>query len=260
MKGYRGRLLRIDLSSSVVEDVEIAADELRIYGGGGALATALLMKLTSARCDALSADNPFILATGPATGAAVSGVSRCSAVALSPLTGAVGESQAGGMLGPAIKRAGYDALVLTGKARAPVWIELGDDGARIHEAGEIAELQSSEVFDELEDRLGGGWTILQCGPAGMRGVRHACLLAGRNDVFGRTGLGAVLGSKKVRAIAVNGSKKVEFADEAALKRLARAAAGRLAGASFPATLHAHGTPGVVEYQAEAGNLAARNPA
>ena len=260
MNGARGMLLDIDLSSGTSESRPLQESTLRLYLGGGALGAKLLLRRGVARADALSPENLLIIAPGVATGAAVSGVSRCSVVSLSPLTGAVAESQAGGMLGPALKRAGYDAVVIRGRAASPVWLRIDGERVTIEDASPLSGRTTSEVFERLEEMLGGNWTVLQCGPAGERLVRFACLLSGRNDVFGRTGLGAVFGAKNLRAVAVHGSNQVPFADVDTLRSLARRASERLGGSSFPATLHEHGTPGIVDFQAEAGNLATRNHA
>jgi aldehyde:ferredoxin oxidoreductase len=258
MKGFCGQALWIDLQRQQAERKPLEEELLRVYPGGGLLGAYQVYRLTEADTDALSPGNPLVIATGPAAGAAVSGVSRASACALSPLTGVIGESQAGGQLAPALKKAGLDALVITGRAPRPLWLRIENQRVSFEDASEIAGLSTIEVLDRLEEKCGREAVIVQCGPAGEKQVRFANMLSGRNDVFGRTGLGAVLGAKKLRALAVSGSGATIFADVGALKSLARRGAQRLEQASFPLTLSRHGTAGVVGFQAQAGNLASHN--
>jgi aldehyde:ferredoxin oxidoreductase len=258
-RGFIGTILRVDLESGRIEKQEFGEEFYRTYLGGGALGTYFLLNEASADCDPLSERNILTIAPGVTTGAAVSGVSRCSITALSPLTGMTGDSQAGGNLGPFIKRSGYDAVVITGRSAKPCFLVVDGERVEIRDAAHLAGRTVVEVLDQLEQDLEGKpWSILQCGPAGERRVRFACLMADRNDVGGRTGLGAVFGSKNLRAVCVRGSGEVEFADPGGLTGLNRLAAKRLPDASFPATLNKHGTPGVVGFQAEGGNFATHN--
>jgi aldehyde:ferredoxin oxidoreductase len=257
--GYTGTLLRIDLTSEKIEKVPVETDFLRTYLGGGAIGTFFLHKETNARTDPLSPENVLCIAPGVTTGAAVSGVSRCSVTALSPLTGMVGDSQAGGAIGPMIKRAGYDALLITGRAASLKYIAIDGDQIQIRNADHLSGHKTNALLDSLDSELEGkGWSIIQCGPAGEKLVRFACLMVDRNDVAGRTGLGAVFGSKNLRAVAVRGQNDLNFADPEGLKDLAQKAAKKIPDAGFPATLQKHGTPGVVGFQAEGGNLATHN--
>jgi aldehyde:ferredoxin oxidoreductase len=257
--GFTGTILRVNLTTGSVEKQKLNEEFYRMYMGGGAFGTYFLLKETAADTDALAEQNVLTIAPGVTTGAPVSGVSRCCVTALSPATGAVGDSQTGGSIGPMIKRAGYDAIVITGKSKTPVYLLVDGDNIQIKEASHLKGQRVLDVYDALTKELGGGkLSILQCGPAGERLVRFACLVADLNDVAGRTGMGAVFGSKNLRAIVVRGDNKINFADPAGLKRLGRLAAERLPDSGFPETLSKYGTPGVVGFQAEAGNLATHN--
>ncbi len=257
--GFRGLIVRVDLTTGEIEKRSYPESFFRTYLGGGMLGTYFLLDETDAGADPLGPENVVTIAPGVTTGAAVSGVSRCSVCALSPLTGMVGDSQAGGSIGPVIKRAGYDAIVIRGRAAEACYLLVEDDQVSIRPAAQLSGLSTSRALDIIGGEIdGSGFSVLQCGPAGERLVRFACLMADRNDVAGRTGMGAVFGSKKLRAVVVRGTGKPDFADAGGLKDLARRAAGRIAGASFPATLQKLGTPGVVGFQAESGNLATHN--
>ncbi|MDT8272293.1 MAG: aldehyde ferredoxin oxidoreductase family protein [Desulfomonilia bacterium] len=257
--GYTGTILRVDLTSGTISRENPAEDFYRTYMGGGAIGTYFLLRETSPETDAFSEENLVTIAPGVPTGAAVSGVSRCCFTSLSPETGAVADSQAGGELGPMIKRAGYDAIIVTGKAPSPSYLLVDDATVEIRDASRLWGRSVLEVHELLSSEIGGRKIcVLQCGPAGERRVRFACLMADLHDVAGRTGIGAVFGSKNLRAIVVRGTNKIQFADADGLKELARMAAQRLPDAGFPTTLHKYGTPGVLAFQAEAGNLSTHN--
>ncbi len=256
-----GRVLFVDLGRRSSEVRSYDEDFYRKYLGGGSLGAVMLHQLTGPETDPLGPDNVLVLAPSVTTGAAVPGVSRCCLCAISPVTDMVADSQSGGDIGPAIKRLGLDAIVIQGRADAPVSLLLEPDRVTIRDASHLAGRTVPDVQDALEAELGRKRVcIAQCGPAGERLVRFACVMVGRNDVFGRTGLGAVFGSKNLRAVALRGGSRVDFADPPRLKALVRVAAERLPDSGFPAILRQHGTPGVVSNQARAGNLATRNHA
>lgn len=257
-KGFIGSVLRVDLSTGEIENVRFDENFYRTYMGGGALGAYFLLKETDGATDPLSEENVVTIAPGVCTGAAVSGVSRCCVTALSPATGAVGDSQTGGSIGPSIKRAGYDAIVIRGKAEKLSYLLVDGNDVRIEECSQLSGKTVLQAYDALATEPGGRISILQCGPAGERLVRFACLMCDLNDVAGRTGMGAVFGSKNLRAVVVRGKGKVGFADPNGLKELARLAAKRLPDSGFPSILHKYGTPGVVGFQAEAGNLSTHN--
>ena len=262
-KGYFGKILTVDLDQGSLEIVSFEEDFYRKYLGGGAFGAYFLLKQTQPDCQGLDPQNVITMAPSVTTGAAVSGVSRCCLSAISPLTGMVADSQSGGSIGPAIKRSGLDAIVIRGRSKKPVYLFIHEGRAEIRDAGHLHGKPVSQVLGLLRQELGtNGLSVAQCGPAGERLVRHACVMVDGHDVFGRTGLGAVFGSKNLRAVAVvaAGQSKLDFADPNLLKQLARKAKERLPDAGFPAILHKHGTPGVVSNQANAGNLATRNHA
>ncbi len=257
--GYTGTILRVDLTSGRIHTQQPTEEFYRTYMGGGAFGTYFLLKETSPDTDAFSEGNIITIAPGVTTGTPVSGLSRCCFTSLSPETGAVADAQAGGDLGPMIKKAGYDAIVISGRAAAPSYLSVHDDDVQIMDAGHLWGRSVLDVYGILSSEAAGQRSsILQCGPAGEKLVRFACLMSDLHDVAGRTGLGAVFGSKNLRALVVTGTKKIAFADPTGLKELARLAVQRLPDAGFPTTLNRYGTPGVLAFQAEAGNLSTHN--
>ena len=257
--GLTGVILRVDLTTGKIEKVRLDKNFYRMYMGGSAIGTYFLLKETDPKTDAFDPENILTIAPGITTGAAVTGVSRCCISAISPATGAVGDSQLGGSIGPAIKRAGYDAIVITGKAKTLSYLLVAGDNVEIKDAANLQGKTVLDVHDMLSAELGAEkLSILQCGPAGEKLVRFACLMGDLNNVAGRTGTGAVFGSKNLRAVAVRGTDKVSFADPDGLKALAKLAVDRLPDAGFPSTLKKYGTPGVVGFQAECGNLSTHN--
>lgn len=258
-KGFTGTLLRIDLTSGSIEKVQMPEEFYRVYMGGGAFGAYFLLKEISKATDPLDAANIITIAPGIATGAAVSGVSRCCITALSPETGGAGDTQLGGSIGPMIKRAGYDAVVITGKAEKPCYLFVDGDDVEIRDAGKLWGKTVLEAHDALTEEHGSkNISILQCGPAGENQVRFSCLMGDFNDAAGRGGMGAVFGSKHLRALVVRGKGNVAFKDAEGLKNLAKLAVQRIPGSGFPEILKRYGTPGVVGPQAEGGNLATHN--
>ncbi len=258
-KGFHGKILFVDLTNRTSEIKTFKEDFYRKYLGGGSFGAYFLLKNTDADTDPLDPQNVLTIAPSVTTGVAVSGVSRCCMSALSPVTNMVADSQSGGNIGPAIKRAGLDAVVITGKSSSPVYLYIQPDDIQIRDASHLWTKPVTQVHDELESELGKkGLCIAQCGPAGEKLVRFACVMVDHNDVFGRTGLGAVMGSKNLRAVVIKENRKIPFADPQLLKTLAQKANARLPDAGFPATLRKYGTPGVLSNQASVGNLATKN--
>ena len=188
-KGYNGQILRVNLTTKQIEKENPSDSFYRTYMGGGAVGAYYLLKETGGKTDPFAAENIVTIAPSVTTGTQVTGVSRCSVVALSPLTGAAGEGQAGGSIGPMIKRAGYDAIVITGRAKTPCYLYVSSNEVEIKDAAELSGKTVGEVYDLLMGDLGKSkLSIIQSGPAGENKVRFASLMVDRNNVVGRTGL------------------------------------------------------------------------
>ncbi len=257
--GFTGVILHVDLGSKKIEKRRYNEEFYRTYMGGSAIGSFFLLKETGPDTDPLSEDNIITIAPGVTTGALVSGVSRCCVTALSPLTGTAGDGQSGGSIGPMIKRAGYDAIVIKGRADKLSYLLVRGDDVKIEDASSLKERIVSEVYDEIIKKHGvKNISVLQCGPAGERKVAYANLLADLNNVVGRSGLGAVFGSKNLRAVVVCGENEVGFSNPGGLKELSKKGAKRIPECDFPSVLKKFGTPGVVGSQAEAGNFSTHN--
>ena len=229
--GYRGKLLRVDLSSRTSEIQELPERLLRDFVGGVGLATRLLYENVPPGCEPLSPDNALIFAAGPLVGTPVTTSAKYAVVAKSPLTGFIGDSLSGSHLAIEIKRAGLDALVVTGAADALTCLVIEDGQARFMPAEHLAGLGTSETEESVRRRFGGHLRVAAIGPAGENLVRYATI---SNDgrQAGRTGNGAVMGAKRLKAIAVAGSQPVVVARPAKLRTMAQRLAERSLG---PAT-------------------------
>jgi aldehyde:ferredoxin oxidoreductase len=221
--GYHGRILRVDLgdeSIGVEEPQELLYSR---YLGGGALALWYLLREVKPKSDPLGPENVLVFAGSVISGTAAAGLSRFSVAAKSPLTGAFGEAEAGGWWIPELKFAGFDAIVIRGRARRPVYLWVHDGQAEIRDAGhlwgELAKETQQGIRGELGDKR---VRIALIGPAGEKLVKTACIINELKHANGRTGLGAVMGSKNLKAIAVRGKKRVKVADGEAVKRLSKA--------------------------------------
>lgn len=258
-KGYTGKFLRINLTNGSTKVESFGQDFYRKYLGGGGFGTYFLLKETDADTDPLSPENVVTIAPGITTGPAVSGVSRCGLTALSPETGGIGDSQAGGSFGPYLKRAGWDAVILTGKAEKMSYILIEDEKVSILNAEDVSGksiLDARTLFEEMYGEK--GVSVMQCGPAGEKLVKYASVSSDLHDAYGRTGMGAVFGSKNLRAVVVKSTGTINFENPEGLKELAKTAISRIPGSGFVSTIKKYGTEGIVIGNAEAGNLCVHN--
>ena len=225
MGGYAGKILYIDLTSGNIETKPLDLKFAREYIGGLGFSTRIYLDLIKDKpeFDALSADNPFVLMTGPLTGMKMDAVARWTLGTKSPLTGLWGDSNIGGYFGAELKFAGYDGMVVTGNADKPTCIYIDDDTVRIRDANKYWGMDVYTANDEIiadykgESKKSG--QVLTIGPAGENLVRFASLINKKGHVAGRTGVGAVWGAKKLKAIFVRGTGKLEAAHPHKLKNL-----------------------------------------
>jgi aldehyde:ferredoxin oxidoreductase len=216
---YNGKLLRVDLTNGTTTPEEVPDLTYRMYLGGAAMAAYLLNRELKPGMDPLGPDNVLVFATSPANGAPISGSTRFSAAAKSPLTGGYGEAEAGGWWGPELKLAGFDAIIVTGQSSTPVYLWITDSRAELRDAARLWGKISGDVQDRLKEETDRRARVLQCGIAGENGVRFANIVNELKHFNGRCGLGAVMGSKRLRAIAVRGSGKLEAKDPTAMAAL-----------------------------------------
>jgi aldehyde:ferredoxin oxidoreductase len=220
--GYIGKILRVNLSeqSSTIE--EPPENFYRQYFGGEGFVGYFLLNELQRGVEPLSPDNKLIFATGPLTGVPVGGCGRHSVGGKSPLTGAFGEAEAGGHWGAELKMAGFDAIIMEGKAKRPVYLFIRDGEAQIKDARHLWGLKTLECQSAIREELGDpGIKVAQIGPAGENQVRFACVVNDLDAFAGRTGMGAVMGSKNLKAVACRGHQRPSLADSQAVATIAR---------------------------------------
>lgn len=217
MNGYMGKLLRIDLSTKKVAVEALEEETARKYIGGRGLGTYYLTKETDPAVEALSPENKLLVVTGPLTGTPTPTGGRYMVVTKSPLTGTVASSNSGGYWGPELKFAGYDMVILEGKADKPVYIMIEDDKVELRDARHLWGKVVSETTKALEKETPDKSRIMTIGPAGENLSRIAAIMNDYDRAAGRSGVGAVMGSKNLKAVVVKGSGSVALKDKEALK-------------------------------------------
>ncbi len=220
--GYHRRILRVNLTDGQIT-IETPDDVFyRRYLGGAGFVAYYLLKEVPPDTDPLGSENRLIFACGPLTGAPLAGSGRNAIGARSPLTGAMGESEVGGFWGAELKAAGFDAIIVQGQAASPVYLWVHDGQAELRDAAHLWRLENKATHAAIREELGEKRArIALCGPAGEKLVRYANVMADLKHAAGRTGLGAVMGAKRLKAVAVRGTGKVPLADPAQVGALAR---------------------------------------
>ena len=213
MYGWTGNVLRVDLTNGMVNKECLNAGWAREYVGTRGLgAKYLYEEMPDPSVDALDPANVLVFSTGPLTGTGASASSRYSVVTKSPLTGGMAGSNSGGFWGPELKFAGYDMVIITGRAPSPVYLWIYDDDVRLISAGPIWGKTIWETEDVIRTETGVPDSVIaSIGPAGENLVRFACIVNDLHRAAGRSGVGAVMGSKNLKAIAVRGTGSVEVA-------------------------------------------------
>ena len=219
--GYTGHLLRVDLSEKRLEVEELREDVLKALVGGKGLGAWLLYRELRPRIDSLGPENEIAFLTGPVSATGIPGASRLACVFKSPLTGIWGESYCGGFVAPELKKAGFDAVVVRGRSDEPIVLVIEDGHAELRPAEDLWGLDTFETEDALKSELGKRFQVLCIGPAGEKLVRFACICHSKGRQLGRCGAGAVMGSKRLKAIAIRGTGSVEVARPREVEDLAR---------------------------------------
>ena len=258
--GYIGKILRVNLSKSTCATESIDDAFCRKYLGGAGFITYFLLKELKPRIDPLSSENKLIFATGPVTGTPILGGARFSAGAKSPLSGGIALSQAGGFWGVELKRAGYDALIIEGKADEPVYLWIHDGEIDILPAKHIWGKNTKETQKTIRIERGDkNVQVAMIGPAGENLVKFACIMDGLHDAAARGGLGAVMGSKNLKAVAVRGHNPVKVANPARVKEITKWMMDNLYKDWMTKANHEYGTGGPIHEDIEmSGALPVRN--
>jgi len=212
MNLYAGQVLHVDLTNRKAEPKPIRQEWLQDYIGGWGLATRYFYDLVDPKVDPLAADNAIVIMTGPLCGTLAPTASRLCLVSKSPHTGTIFESNVGGAFGPELKFAGFDGIVITGRADRPVYLRIEDDRIRIEDAGEIWGQGIFATEEWMAQTLGPDVKSLSIGPAGENLLTYACIGSDAYRQMGRAGAGALFGSKKLKAIACRGSGGVQVAN------------------------------------------------
>jgi aldehyde:ferredoxin oxidoreductase len=260
LNGYAGRILHVDLTSGALEIEEPPEDLYRKYLGGSALALYYLFKTTPAGVDPYGPENTLAFMLSGITGAPIAGQSRATVVGKSPITGGVGDSQAGGFWPAELKFAGFDGIVVRGISPTPVYLWIHEGTAELRSADHIWGMTTREVEEVLkEQHEDNRIQIAQIGPAGEKLVRFAAIMNMAARAHGRTGMGAVMGSKKLKAIVVRGGKKkIPMADPVALREIMQPSIPLIKEDEEVWDLAKHGTLGILESQNAVGGLPTRN--
>ena len=261
-KGYAGKYLEVDLTKGKVHVKEMEKEWARLYLGGSGVAARILWDRTGPETDPLGPDNVLVVGTGPLTGVMFSPAGRMMFASKSPLTGVWAESHSGGFFGPEMKYAGFDMIVISGRSPKPVYLYLQDGDAELRDAthlwGRETDVTTRMIREELRDPSVETAVI---GPAGENQVLYGCVIIDFYRAAGRTGLGAVMGSKNLKGIAASGSLPLEAHD---MERYLQANEEEMAKLRDPlwteslASLRKYGTTDLVAIINEIGRLPTKN--
>jgi len=219
MYGYHGKILRINLKERSIKKEDLDLNLAKKYLGGRGLGNKILMDEVGATVDALSPENKLIIATGPLSGTPTPTGGRYMVITKSPLTGTIACSNSGGRWGAELKFAGYDLIIVEDQADSPVYISIKDDNVEIKDASHLWGKVTTEVSSLLKEELGEKTKILNIGPAGEKLSKIAAIMNDVDRAAGRSGVGAVMGSKNLKAIAVSGTGKVAIHNPDLLKQV-----------------------------------------
>lgn len=257
--GNMGKILVVNLTTGEIRVDQHDDAWYRTVMGGAGLAMEYILRESPAGADPLGPDNVLVFAVGPLTGTAISGNSRMSVNARSPLTNAIGDAQVGGFFPAELKFAGYDALVFTGASAKPVYLWIEDDKVELRDAAKYWGMGTGDMEDAMHADLGDPKAqIIGIGLGGENLVKYAAVVHMTSRAAGRTGLGAVMGSKKLKAISVRGHQKVAVKDPEALKKLTQWGAKGVRTSPAMAGLQKYGTAETVLAQQSVGGLPTEN--
>jgi aldehyde:ferredoxin oxidoreductase len=257
LQGWIGKVLEVDLSSGRIESRPLDTGMARLFLGGRGLGARLLWDMVGPGIDPLSPENVLVFCTGPLTATSFQTSNRFSVSTKSPLTGTILDANSGGFWGMRLKRSGLDALIIKGRADKPVYLEITPGGATLKDASHLWGKDVPEATQELGQ--GSGRNVLCIGPAGEKLVRFAAIMNDGKRALGRGGTGAVMGSKNLKAIVVEGNGKVELADRERFRFVRYEASKHLTASPLTAqALPQFGTASVLNVVNLIGALPTRN--
>ena len=258
-RSYHNKILRVNLSDGTISVEEPGNVYWRRYMGGWNVIADVLLKEVPVGADPLGPENKLIFAPGVLTGLPISGASRSAVGAKSPLTGAFGAAEVGGNWGAQFKRAGYDILIVEGVSAKPVYLWIKDGEVEIRDASRVWGKPVKETQQAIREELDEGRAELtMIGEGGENMVRYACVMNGLKDAAGRTGMGAVMGSKKLKAVASLGTQPLDGQDSSTIRDLARAMARAIQSGERGGTMVKYGTGVGIEGGVYSGNLPIRS--
>ena len=259
MGEYSFRLLRVDLAAGTFRDERIEPETARAFLGGSGLAAAWISSLEVESIDPLRPANPLIWMTGPLVGTEMPSAGRTSVCALSPLTGIWGEANTGGFFGPELRFAGFDGLIVEGRSEGPVWLSIVEGVPELHEAIDLIGFDTYATQEEIRRRLGEDGARVACiGEAGERSVAFASILNDHGRAAGRCGLGAVMGSKNLKAVAVRGTASIRVADPKQFAGVVSGVAEATENDIAAQAIRMAGTAGYLDMAAMYGDLPVRS--
>lgn len=242
MNGYHGRILEIDLNNQTTKDLPLSEDFCKTYIGGATMAAALIYDRITPDTDPLSPENPIVMATGPFTGSPIPMVSRYAIGGVSPLTGFWGEATSGGTFPFRLKGAGWDGIIVTGRADKPVYLYLNDGQAEIRDAKNLWGKDSYQTRKIIKNGAPDSKLSVACiGQAGEKLIKYACVMNDRGRAAGRCGMGALMGSKNLKAVAASGNQQPKYADPAKITALAKQAVKDINGNLISVAFREYGT-------------------
>lgn len=247
MYGWRGKILRVDLTTGGLKEEILDMKVAKDYIGGRGLGIYYLNKEVNPRCDPLSPDNMLVMATGPLTGTATPTGSRYMVMTKGPLTDTITCSNSGGQFPKELKRAGIDAILFSGRAAKPVYLWINRGRAELRSAEHLWGKQVPETTDVLVSETDPRAKVACIGPAGEKLVLFASIMNDKDRAAGRSGVGAVMGSKNLKAVVVRGEDPVPVADKVRFKEVQTRVMTKFkeAAKAHPSPLSMHGTIGVI---------------
>ncbi|WP_460041829.1 tungsten-containing formaldehyde ferredoxin oxidoreductase [Thermococcus atlanticus] len=257
MKGWWGRILRVDLTNNKVQVQEYSPDVAQNFIGGRGLAVKILWDEVKG-ADPLGPENKLVFAAGPFNGLPTPSGGKLVVAAKSPLTGGYGDGNLGTMATVHLRKAGYDAIVVEGKAKKPVYLYIEDDNVSILSAEGIWGKSTFETERELKKIHGKNVGVLSIGPAGENLVRYAVVMSQEGRAAGRPGMGAVMGSKKLKALVIKGTKEIPVADRKKLQEFSKEAYEAIQNSPAYPFWKRQGTMAAVEWTNENSALPTRN--